>query len=189
MINATLFILIGGKSNRFGSPKWEAVIDGNSVLDRLWNECSNFEHRFVVGKENPGNLNKQFIYDDLELQAPITGLYTSLKHTKTDWSFLLSCDLPLMNANIVNALWDARTESVDAVVPHANNRIQGTCAFYNKCILSQVELAINCSEYSLYSIADKLNSIKIEFGNDKRFWNMNTKKDYEKILQYITEQD
>ena len=189
MIKATAFILIGGKSNRFGSPKWEAVIDGKPVLDRLWNECSNFEHRFVVGKENPGNLNKQFIYDDLELQAPITGLYTSLKHTKTDWNFLLSCDLPLMNANIVNALWDARTESVDAVVPHANNRIQGTCAFYNKCILSQVELAINCSEYSLYSIADKLNSIKIEFGNDKRFWNMNTKKDYGKILQYITEQD
>ena len=78
MINATLFILIGGKSNRFGSPKWEADIDGKSVLDRLWNECNNFEHRYVVGKENPGNLNKQFFYDDLELPAPITGLYTSL---------------------------------------------------------------------------------------------------------------
>jgi molybdopterin-guanine dinucleotide biosynthesis protein A len=95
----------------------------------------------------------------------------------------------LINANIFNALWDARTESVDAVVPYANNRIQGTCAFYNKCILSRMELAINCSEYSLYSIADKLNSIKIEFGNDKRFWNMNTKKDYGEIIKYITEQD
>ena len=52
-----------------------------------------------------------------------------------------------------------------------------------------MELAINCSEYSLYSIADKLNSIKIEFGNDKRFWNMNTKKDYGEIIKYITEQD
>ena len=31
MIPAKAFILIGGKSKRFGSPKWKVVIDGKEV--------------------------------------------------------------------------------------------------------------------------------------------------------------
>ncbi len=58
MFKGSAFILIGGKSERFNSPKWKAVIGGDSVLNRLWNVCSNFENRFVVGKEKPENLNK-----------------------------------------------------------------------------------------------------------------------------------
>ena len=189
MIPAKAFILIGGKNNRFGSPKWKAVIDGKTVLDSIWDSCTDFENRFVIGKENPDNLNKPFIYDELELQAPINGLYTALKHTETDWNFLLSCDLPLMDANVFKALWNARTEKADAVVPYANKRIQGACAFYHKRILPWVESAINHSEYSLYSITDKVNPIQVEFSNDKQFWNMNTKKDYEEIIKYVIKQD
>ncbi|MBT6782697.1 MAG: NTP transferase domain-containing protein, partial [Candidatus Marinimicrobia bacterium] len=51
MIKATAFILIGGKSERFGSPKWKATISGQSVLDRIWNSCDSFEKRYVIGKE------------------------------------------------------------------------------------------------------------------------------------------
>ena len=96
MITAKAFILIGGENKRFGSPKWKAVIDGKTVLDRIWDSCTEFENRFVVGKEKPSDLNKSFIQDELKLNAPINGLYTALKNSKTDWNLLLSCDLPLI---------------------------------------------------------------------------------------------
>ena len=189
MFKGSAFILIGGKSERFNSPKWKAVIGGDSVLNRLWNVCSNFENRFVVGKEKPENLNKLFIHDEFGLQAPINGLYTALKHTETDWNLLLSCDLPLMDANVFKVLWDAKTNKSNLVTPIINDRFQGTCALYHKCILPLVESAIDRSEYSLFSLANKVSPIKINFINDNRFWNMNTKKDYKQIIKYVSKQN
>ena len=46
-IPATATILIGGESKRFGSPKWEAIIDGIKLIDRTWDSCEIFENRFV----------------------------------------------------------------------------------------------------------------------------------------------
>ena len=71
MITAKAFILIGGESKRFGSPKWKAVIDGKTVLDRIWDSCTEFENRFVVGKEKPSDLNKS-------LFSPIFFKYSSV---------------------------------------------------------------------------------------------------------------
>ena len=189
MIPAKAFILIGGKSKRFGSPKWKVVIDGKTVLDRIWGSCTEFENRFVVGKEKHADLNKPFIQDELKLNAPINGLYTALKNTKTDWNLLLSCDLPLVESDIFLKLWESRNEKCDAVIPIANGKMQVTCGFYHKLILSTMEHEIQKGNYSLFKLLEKLNPTFVEFGNDERFWNMNTKKDYGKILQYITEQD
>ena len=110
MIPAKAFILIGGKSKRFGSPKWKVVIDGKTVLDRIWGSCTEFENRFVVGKEKHADLNKPFIQDELKLNAPINGLYTALKNTKTDWNLLLSCDLPLVEPDIFLKLWNVQLQ-------------------------------------------------------------------------------
>ena len=104
MISASAFILIGGKSDRFGSQKWQSIIAGKSVFDHIWDACSGFEHRFVIGKKKPNKLVKPFIFDELEIQAPINGLYTALKHSKTDWILLLSCDLPLIDADVFQVL-------------------------------------------------------------------------------------
>ena len=60
---ASAFILTGGKSERFGSPKWRSKIKGKTVLDRVWDACRNFEHRYVIGKEKPADIDKPFICD------------------------------------------------------------------------------------------------------------------------------
>ena len=58
----------------------------------------------MIGKKKPNKLVKPFIFDELEIQAPINGLYTALKHSKTDWILLLSCDLPLIDADVFQVL-------------------------------------------------------------------------------------
>ena len=189
MIPAKAFILIGGKSNRFGSPKWKALIDGITVLDRIWCASTEFQYRFVVGKEKYPGLNKLFIQDKLKLNAPINGLYTALKSTKTEWNLLLSCDLPLVKSDIFLKLWESKNKNCNAVIPIANGKNQVTCGFYHKRILPIVEHEIQKENYSLIKLLEKLNPTFVEFGNDKRFWNMNTKKDYGKLLKYITEKD
>ncbi len=181
MILATAFLLIGGKSERFGSPKWKAVFDGKTVLDRIWGSCTEFENRYVVGKEKHAYLNKPFIQDELKLNAPINGLYTALKNTKTDWNFLLSCDLPLFESDIFLKLLESKSENCDAVIPIANDKMQVTCGFYHKRILPTLDSEIQRENFGLFNLLEKLNTAYVKFGEDDRFLNMNTPEDHEAI--------
>ena len=185
IIPATATILIGGESKRFGSPKWEAIIDGIKLIDRTWDSCEIFENRFVVGKEKPDSISYSFIKDELDLQAPINGIYTALKYSKTDWVFLLSCDLPLIDSKVFEKLWESKSENCDAVIPFSNDKIQVTCGFYHKRILGKLESEIEKGNYSIFKLLDNLNTSYVDFGDDYRFMNMNIKKDMravEKIL-------
>ncbi|MDP6339291.1 MAG: molybdenum cofactor guanylyltransferase [Candidatus Marinimicrobia bacterium] len=183
-ISATAFILIGGKSKRFGLPKWEAKIHNQTVLDKIWNACDNFENRFIVGKDKPQEMDKPFISDTLKIQAPINGLYTALEHSKTDWVLLLSCDLPLADTDLFQDLWNAHDDRVDVIVPFSNNKHQMTCAFYHKQVLPLISSAIQTSDYSLFKLLKKINPAVVRFDDDIRFWNMNTEQDLQSIITY-----
>ena len=180
-IPATATILIGGESRRFGSPKWEAIIGGIKLIDRTWDLCEIFESRFVVGKEKPDSISYSFIKDELDLQAPINGIYTALKYSKTDWAFLLSCDLPLIDSRVFEKLWESKSENCDAVVPFSNDKIQVTCGFYHKRVLSTLESEIEKKNYSIFKLLEKLNTAYVKFGKDDRFLNMNTPEDHDAI--------
>ena len=184
-IPISTFILIGGKSERFGSEKWRANINGKSVLDRIWDACMHFEERVVIGKEKPKNFKKPFICDQLEIQAPINGLYTAIQNSGHDWIQLVSCDLPLIEANVFQMLWNSNTQESDTVIPFSNNRYQVTCALYHKRILNYLESAINENDLSLLSLIKNLIRTKVNFNSDKRFWNMNTKKNLGEISNYL----
>ena len=101
-IPATAFILIGGKSKRFGSLKWQTTLNGKTILERIWDACDGIGNRYVIGKKKPDSISYPFIKDELEINAPINGLYTALKYSKTDWILLLSCDLPLIDSKVFN---------------------------------------------------------------------------------------
>ena len=184
-IPISAFILIGGKSERFGSEKWRSHINGKSVLDRIWDACMHFEERIVIGKEKPKDFKKPFIYDQLEIQAPINGLYTAIQHTEHDWIQLVSCDLPLIDADVFQMLWNSNAQESDIVIPFSNNRYQVTCALYHKRTLNYLESAIDKNDLSLLSLIKNLKITKVNFNSDKRFWNMNTKKNLGEISNYL----
>ena len=184
-IPISAFILIGGKSERFGSEKWRANINGKSVLDRIWDACMHFEERVVIGKEKPKNFKKPFICDQLEIQAPINGLYTAIQHSEHDWIQLVSCDIPLIEADVFQMLWNSNAQESDIVIPFSNNRYQVTCALYHKRTLNYLESAINENDFSLLSLIKNLKITKVNFNSDKRFWNMNTKKNLGEISNYL----
>ena len=184
-IPATAYILIGGESKRFGSLKWQTTINGQTILDRIWDACDGIGNRYVIGKKKLDSISYPFIKDELEINAPINGLYTALKYSKTDWILLLSCDLPLIDSRVFNKLWDSKSENCDIVIPVSNDKIQVTCGFYQKRIFTKLESEIQNGNYSLFKLVEKLNPYYINFGNNQSFLNMNTKKDMravEKIL-------
>lgn len=184
-ISATAGILIGGQSSRFGSPKWKVKMGGITVLNRLWKACNRFENRIVIGKEQPDDLGKQFLKDELERQAPIIGLHTLLKNSAHEWNLLLSCDLPLITASLLEKIWENRDSEKDIIVPESDAHLQVTCAFYHRRLADTVEAFISNGQLSLYQFVETVECNKVSMP-EKQFFNMNAPKDLdtaEKLLR------
>ena len=182
MIEATAYILMGGKNTRFGSEKWKAKLGSQIVLDSIWNACSIFKERKLIGKKKPEQINKTFITDIYNYHAPIVGLHTALINSKTNWILVLSCDLPLINEGCLKFIWDSKKKGVDAVVPIVKDQVQPLCSLYNIDILSQLNYSINKQNLSLHKFLKSINTQFINMDHYERsFFNMNTQDDLKKI--------
>ena len=65
-IKANAYILIGGLSKRFGSPKWEAKLKGDRLIDHTWEICKVFKKQYIVGKSDYNQIEYPFIKDVIE---------------------------------------------------------------------------------------------------------------------------
>ncbi len=187
MIEATAFILIGGKSQRFGSEKWKAELGSHMILDHIWEACSDFKYQIIIGKIKPKNINKPFILDHFKIQAPIIGLHSAIISSNTEWILLLSCDIPLINKSCLEFIWNSKIKDVESVIPIINNQIHPLCGLYHKSILHKLNSVLEIKEFSLQKFLKSINTQYINMNNHKKkFINMNTKKDFEKIKTIYT---
>ena len=187
MFNASAYILIGGQSQRFGSQKWKVQIDGKPVLDRLWEKCSGFGSKWVVGKDQPIELEKPFIADKLILRAPFNGLYTALHHTQSEWNLILSCDLPLLTATVIEQLWRKKHNNSYGVIPKTKKGLEPLAGFYNRRSISLLNSRLENEDYNLQTLIENENFTIVTMDSDKdTFFNMNTADDYETVVSLKT---
>jgi molybdopterin-guanine dinucleotide biosynthesis protein A len=185
-ISTSAFILIGGQSKRFGYPKWKSKIGEKTLLDHIYNVCSLFDNTFIVGKKKPAEFNKPFLKDKFDFQAPINGIFSSLEKSNSDWSFIISIDLPLMTPSIIKEIWESGNKSQDVIMPRIKDYLQPVCAFYHKRILPQISNQIEKNELSLHSLINNIKTDYLDMDNySKEFSNMNTQKEYNEINKDI----
>ena len=181
-ISTSAFILIGGQSKRFGYPKWKSKIGEKTLLDHIYNVCSLFDNTFIVGKKKPAEFNKPFLKDKFDFQAPINGIFSSLEKSNSDWSFIISIDLPLMTPSIIKEIWESGNKSQDVIMPRIKDYLQPVCAFYHKRILPQISNQIEKNELSLHSLINNIKTGYLDMDTySKEFSNMNTQEEYNEI--------
>jgi molybdopterin-guanine dinucleotide biosynthesis protein A len=107
-------LLVGGASSRFGSPKAQARLEGETLAERGWRilgeACA---HRLAVGKGDE-ELPFPVLADGAGERAPIHGLAAALRAAPTELCVVLPVDAPRMTADALLALADACR---DAAVP------------------------------------------------------------------------
>ena len=187
MIHASAYILIGGQNQRFGSQKWKVQIEGKPILDHLWEKCSDFGSRWVVGKDRPVEMDKPFIVDKLNLRSPFNGLYTALHHTQSEWNLILSCDLPLLTATVIEQLWRKKHNNSYGVIPKTNKGLEPLAGFYNRRSISLLNSRLENENYNLQTLIENENFTIVTMDSDKdTFFNMNTADDYETVVSLKT---
>ena len=200
MLSASAIILAGGQSRRMGRPKAALMFGNCTVLERLIAEFSSFDDVLIIAAPEQ---SEPFPVEHLLRRAPSSvrllrdrtayhgaavALAQGLAAAANDVAFVCSCDLPLLRAEVVQALY-GMLNSYEAVIPHIGGKPQPLCAVYRRSVAAVIESQLASGERRLTRIAAKLNAYRPAELQLRQidhellsFVNVNTPEDYSRAL-------
>jgi molybdopterin-guanine dinucleotide biosynthesis protein A len=128
------YILVGGKSSRFGRDKALVEVGGRPLALRVVDALSPVTGAvtLVGSPEKYRRLGLRVIPDPLADFGPLAGILAALDDSQSAWNLLLACDMPRVTAGFLTFLLDrARESDADIVLPvDAEGCAEPLCAAY-----------------------------------------------------------
>jgi molybdenum cofactor guanylyltransferase len=201
MNSASAIILAGGQSRRMGRPKAALRFGNLTILERLIAELrGDFDDILVLAA--PAQ-SEAFPIEDLlraapspvrllrdrsAYEGPARPLARGLAAARNDVAFVCSCDLPLLQVEVVRAL-GGMLNGYEAVIPIIAGTPQPLFSFYRRDAAATIEMQLASGERRLTRITAALRAYHPEERklreldpNLRSFLNINTPEDYEKAL-------
>lgn len=129
--DVTGMVLAGGRSSRFGRDKAQVLIDGEPFLSRVANALAAACREVLVVAAPEQEIPKlsapcpvRTVRDAMPYEGPLAGLIAGLGATRTEWAMVCTCDAPLVQSALLRLLCSKTSESVDAVTPLVEGRMQ-----------------------------------------------------------------
>ena len=142
-LRLTGVLLVGGASQRFGSPKALALFRGETLAERgrrlLEEAC---DEVLVVGKSADG-LPFPVMDDGTASRAPIHGVVAGLRAAQHDVVVALPVDMPLVTVGVLRKLGAA------GAVPSARIPLPGA---YPRSLLPELERRVHAGDLSLRGV-------------------------------------
>ncbi len=195
----TGIILAGGNSLRMGRDKALLTIGGQTVIGRIAALMKSlFADNLIIASDSKayGFLPFTVMTDIHPGLGPLGGLHTGLSRSSTKKNLVISCDLPLMNREVIECIIEASSQS-PIVIARACGRLQFFPGLYSKDLLPLIENSLVTAapvsagkdrSLSLYTLAEKAQAVfidveKMPFYDERLFFNLNTLADFEIIAK------
>lgn len=197
------FILIGGHSSRFGSPKALLKLDGQPLLERTAETIAKTipETRITLVASAPEqflglNTSLPFIFDLYPDRGPLGGLHAALAYARTEWIFVTACDYPYLSVDLLKYLAGLIDGTFDAIVnTQPDGRLQPLVAFYRTkpCLeIAEDFLTNNRPTPPLRAIFERVRTRLVPFEEiahlpnaENFFLNLNTPEDARKADEIV----
>jgi len=184
--DVTGFILLGGKSSRYGSNKAFVKIDGVRLLDRVVAVMTSIFHHVVLLTNTPEQyayLHMPMVEDLVKGFGPMGGIYTGLMTLSDEAGFFVACDMPFLRERLIRHMVDVRND-FDAVVPRVDWMLEPLHALYLKKCLPVFHEAI---EHHQHQIVKCLAGLRVRYVDEgelrswdpdlRSFFNINKPQD------------
>jgi len=189
--DCTGVILAGGENRRMPVLKAFIKVRGKNIIERNLKIMKQlFREVFIIT-----NQPEVYLYlgvplfgDVYDVRGPMTGIFTSLVNSPTNWVFISACDMPFLNHELI-LLMSKRRSDCEAVVPKYNRNIEPLFSFYSKSLTPSMEAALLKKEISLqvflknkkvkYITTKEIQNIDPE---GRSFINLNTPEDLQREL-------
>lgn len=163
-VDATGVLLVGGASERFGSPKALALLRGETLAERAWHVLGEVcDETVAVGKETDAlELPFPVLDDASDERAPVFGVIAGLRAAAHDTCVVLPVDCPLVTAELLRELLAARAVPQTGPLP----------GVYSRSVLPELEARVARGELSLRGV----NPVTLEV-DETLLLNVNTPTD------------
>jgi molybdenum cofactor guanylyltransferase len=184
-------ILAGGKNSRMNGENKALLKLGNStILEMQLKVLSElFDDIIIVGKGIDENIGYRIVEDIIPEKGPLSGIHAALSYSKSDFVFVVSCDMPFLSSDFIKILLREASEyQHDAVVPIRKNGIEPLHAVYRKTVIKNAEKVFLQKDIR---IRNMFNDIKIKYfdvnlhnNTEMIFFNINCPEDFEQAQHY-----
>ena len=176
--NIPACILCGGKSSRFNSDKALAKLGGIPMIERVAKNLKEiFSDVFLIGgKPEYRYLEYENIPDLYADLGPIGGIYSALKTLRFEKIFVIACDMPFINSEIICKLLNYKS-SKSIIIAETDCRRHYLCGLYSKTILPALEDMLNNKikeeSLSMRALLERCAYDKVNFEDERIFANIN----------------
>ncbi len=184
----TGIILSGGKSLRMGTNKSFLRIGDKLIIERIVSLMKSLFDKVIIITNSPEEYKflELHIYSDIYVgKGPLGGIHSGLVNSKTEKNFVISCDVPLMEKEMIEYIVNYKTDA-PIVFCEAAGYHQPLVGLYNKTVSFQIEELFSSIELIDNSLHCFLTKVKVEiihpqalsFYKDDFFFNVNNPNDY-----------
>jgi molybdenum cofactor guanylyltransferase len=183
-------ILAGGASRRMGRDKALLLLDGSSMLERVFESMAPLTPRIRIMGRSLGLETRQGLIpavpDRRPGLGPLSGIHTALLTASAEWVLVVACDLPFVTTRFLRALVAARSPQVEAVAPRPASGTVPVCALYRTSCVPALEERLRIGRLGARDFVDSLSARFFDEAEISRIdpdgrclLNVNTPEDYE----------
>ncbi|WP_292664130.1 molybdenum cofactor guanylyltransferase MobA [Nitratifractor sp.] len=181
-------IFAGGKSSRMGRDKALLPFGGYSTLAEYQYRrlLPLFDRVSLSAKGDKFPFDSPRIYDrDAETSSPMVALASVLEQAQHDIVFVLSVDMPLVDALLIDRLYDAHADHPAAQIilaasPHGTEPL---CALYHRDLLPRITEQLERGEHRMHALLKEAVTVKVPCEREEIFTNLNTPEEYYRLLR------
>ncbi|MDD2319887.1 MAG: formate dehydrogenase accessory sulfurtransferase FdhD [Geobacteraceae bacterium] len=192
----TAVILAGGKSTRMKSNKALLPYSGELFIERIHRQLSALFPEVMLVTNTPELyrfLPCRMVPDEYQGLGSLAGIHAALKHSSTEYVFVVACDMPYLNSELLRQMV-AKAQGCDVVIPESDGGYEPLHAIYRKSCLPAMEEAlqsgkikiVDCFDWSKVSVVsrDEIVAVDPEFLS---FRNINTPEEYFRFREEMQE--
>jgi len=136
-------ILAGGASTRMGQDKALLDFRGKPLIVHQLEILRPLFDEVLIGANDPAPyaaFGARVVPDLLDEPCALAGVHALIAHATTPYVFVIACDLPFLNPDLIRRLIKPR-EGVDVVLPVSSKGPEPLHAVYSRTCLPAIEAA------------------------------------------------
>lgn len=196
-MSVTGIILAGGKNLRFGRTKALEKVGNVLLIERVVKHILPITNQLIIvtaSKEHnlPFFHEALFVSDIYPAGGALGGIYTGLNVSENDLNIVVACDMPFLNAELLQHLIII-SPAYEAVVPRlAPNMVEPLHAVYSRKCISAIKKHLDVNEIAVSTFLNEVNCLYVEAEECRRydpdlhsFFNINNQDDFIKANKLV----
>lgn len=190
----TVIVLAGGRSRRMGRDKAWLDAGGRPLIARVIERLASVAAEMVVvvapGAAPLPDLTARVVVDRVVGAGPLGGLHAGLEAARTTWSFVVACDMPFLNLDLIRYFAYLRP-GYDVVLPFPTGRPEPLHAFYHQRCLAPIAASLASGERAMISFLGAVrvravSAAEIAYfdAEGQSFLNINTPEEWEAVRSF-----